>query len=186
MFFPHVPRPWPGRGKKGAGATVADDSSALVEQTATALVRVMASHDGRAWAPVREEFSLLFAKAAHVAAAELDRSRTEIAQDPALAVEAVGEWKAKLRRLVGANPEVAAPMRQALERLGAAGTRAGVSNTLIGDVHGTAVQAHTVHGGVANTVEHHHEGTRVEQTGAVAGRDVIGVQNNHHGPDRKG
>jgi len=189
---------------------VVDDSSELVERAATTLVQFMTAHDDQAWEPIRHEFSALFAKAAHVASAELDRSRTEVVHDPGLASEAVGEWKAKLRRLVRANPEAAAPIRQILGRLEADGAQAQVSNTITGDVTGTAVQARTVHGGVGNTtyggdhvdfshgrfqgpvtgtkIEHHHEDTRVEQTGAVAGRDVIGVQNNQHGrdPEREG
>ncbi|QKW32533.1 hypothetical protein HUT17_05235 (plasmid) [Nocardiopsis flavescens] len=159
---------------------MADDSAELVEQTATALVRVMATRD-QEWAPVREELSALFAKAAHVAAAELERSRTEVVQDPALVGEAIGEWKAKLRRLVRANPETAAPMREILGRLNTDDVQPRVSNTITGNVTGTAVQAHTVHGGVGNTT---YGGDHVEQSHIRAGRDVIGVQNNHrHGRD---
>ncbi|WP_433697032.1 hypothetical protein [Nocardiopsis sp. CA-288880] len=153
-----------------------NDSSDLVEQAATALVRVMASHDD-GWALVREEFSSLFAKAAHVASSELERSRTEVVQDPTLVGEAVGEWKAKLRRLVRANPEAAAPMREILGRLKADDAQPQVSSTITGNVTGTAVQAHKVQGGVGNTT---YGGDHVEQSNVSAGRDVIGVQNNHH------
>ncbi|SHK94343.1 hypothetical protein SAMN05421803_1462 [Nocardiopsis flavescens] len=159
---------------------MADDSAELVEQTATALVQAMATHQGE-WAPVREELSALFAKAAHVASAELERSRTEVVQDPALAGEAIGEWKAKLRRLVRANPETAAPMREILGRLSTADVQPRVSNTT-GNVTGVSVQAHTIHGGAGNTTTY--GGDHVEQSHIRAGRDVIGVQNNHrHGRD---
>ncbi|QKW32492.1 hypothetical protein HUT17_04995 (plasmid) [Nocardiopsis flavescens] len=187
-----------------------DDSTELVARAATTLIQVMAAPDESAWAMTREEFSSLFAKAAHVAASELDRSRAEVVGEPGLADEAVVEWQAKLRRLVRADPGAAVRMREALARVAAAAPRGQVSNTVTGNVTGTVVQAHTIHGGVGNSaysgdhvdfshgrfsgpvtgthVEHHYEGTRVEQSHTSAGRDVIGVQNNHRDrdPDEKG
>ncbi|MFE3455934.1 hypothetical protein ACFXKD_00190 [Nocardiopsis aegyptia] len=185
-----------------------DETSPLVEQATTTLVRSMTDDDAPAWQATLEGFAALFAKASHVAAAELERSRTEVASRPHLAAEAAGEWKPKLRRLLSANPEVATQLRTLLRELDAERPQAGVSNRIDGTVSGSAVQAGTIHGGVTHhdgdhidfsggtfnakvvgKEEHHHEDTHVDQSHASAGRDVIGVQNNDHGrrgPDRQG
>ncbi|OOC52494.1 MULTISPECIES: hypothetical protein [Nocardiopsis] len=185
------------------------DTSQLVERAATTLAGSMTTHDEAAWRSALEGFAALFTAAAHVAAAELERSRAKVVADPGLAAEAAGEWKPKLRRLLRTHPEAAERLQALLRELGANAPQAGVSHQSSGTVSGTAVQAHTLHGGVTNTHNHEggdhvdfsdgtfqgevvgkkverHENTRVDQSRARAGRDVIGTQNNHHGDHGSG
>ncbi|OLT24338.1 hypothetical protein BJF83_24295 [Nocardiopsis sp. CNR-923] len=125
--------------------------SPLVERATTTLVRHLTSPDEAGWRRVRDGFAALFAQASHVAAAELERSRTETATDPALVAEAAGEWKPKLRRLLRDNPQAAARLRALVDEHGPHIPRGSVSSQIVGEVSGTAVQAHTIHGGVNQT-----------------------------------
>lgn len=158
---------------------MSDDTSRLVEQATDALVRSMADDEAPRWQVTLEGYSGLFAKASHVAA-ELQRSRAEVAARPDLAPEAAGEWRPKLRRLLEADPGTAERLRELLREPEAdVRVREGTANTLVGDVSGVAVQLRDVHGNIGETTR----GDRIDQSGATAGRDVIGVQYND-GRDR--
>lgn len=162
--------------EEAGAATLSNDTSELVEQATGALVRSMAEDEAPDWQIALEGFSGLFARASHVAAAELQRSRAEVAARPDLAPEAAGEWRPKLRRLLEADPEIAERLRDLLRTLDAPapGTTA---NTVDGDISGgVVVQARDIRGGVGDTVTY--GGNRIDQSGATAGRDVIGVQYN--------
>ncbi|WP_150237796.1 hypothetical protein [Nocardiopsis quinghaiensis] len=129
--------------------------TALLERATALLVNAMATSDDQSWARVRQACTALSSQAHRAVDAELELSRGELLQRPELAEEAIGEWRTKLRRLVEADPHAAAALRELARTLaGQRGGRVaegGVSNTIIGDVSGTAVQAHTIHGGVGNT-----------------------------------
>ncbi|MFE6309287.1 hypothetical protein [Nocardiopsis sp. NPDC057823] len=54
----------------------------------------------------------------------------------------------------------------------------GVTNTLTGDVTGTSVQAHTIHGGVGNTT--HHSADHIDFSGGTFHGPVTGKHEEHH------
>ncbi len=162
------------RPEEAGAATVHEDTSRLVARATDALIRSMAGDEAPQWRLTLEGYAELFARASHVAAAELQRSRAEVAARPDLAPEAAGEWRPKLRRLLEADPGAAERLGDLLRRLDAPAPE-GTANTVDGGVSGGVwvVQARDI-GGVGDTVR----GDRIDQSGATAGRDVIGVQYN--------
>ncbi|GAB2506598.1 hypothetical protein [Nocardiopsis aegyptia] len=152
-----------------------DESSSLAEQAATTLVRSMASDDAPVWQVVLERFAALFGRAGHVAAAELERSRDEVVARPDLAVEAAGEWKPKLRRLVAADPGAAARLRALLRDLDDDRPRRDATNRIDGGVAGIAIQAGTIHGGV-----NRYDGDHVDFSGGTFHDRVVGKEEHHH------
>ncbi|GLU49181.1 hypothetical protein [Nocardiopsis ansamitocini] len=153
----------------------------LAASAATTLVQAMIT-DG--WEAVRDRFAGLFGRAATGVVAELERSRLDALAGPELAEEVVGEWKPKLRRLLTDNPEAVQELRALLEELAPRAEESGVANTITGDVSGIAVQARTIHGGVAATA---YRGDHLDQRVARAGRDVIGGQHDDpRGPGQDG
>ncbi len=155
-----------------------NDTSQLVERATTILIHSMTQDDALAWQSTVNGFSSLFAKASHVAVAELERSRTEVTSHPELAAEAAGEWKPKLRRLLQANPDTVARLQALLRELDAIVPQTGVSNQIIGPVWGTAVQAHTIHGGVGNL---HYDGDHIDFSHGKFKDETVGkkVENTH-------
>ncbi|MFD6950462.1 hypothetical protein A6A08_06575 [Nocardiopsis sp. TSRI0078] len=155
--------------------------TALLERATTLLVTAMTTSDDQSWTRVRQACAALSSRARKVVDAELELTRGELLQRPELAGEAVGEWRTKLRRLVEANPRAAEGLRELVraldERQGGQGAEGGVSNTIIGDVTGIAIQARTINGGAGNTG---YQGDHVDQRGARTQRDVTGTQSNHH------
>ena len=117
-------------------------------EAATVLVATMTARDDTAWVAVRDRFSALAAKAEKTVSAELDQSRSEVVEQPELADEAVGEWKAKLRRLLNGNPQAAGALRELVRELTPEQRPGTVHNVITGDVSGVAIQAGTIHGGI--------------------------------------
>ncbi|WP_198156338.1 hypothetical protein [Thermobifida cellulosilytica] len=152
------------------------DGAELAAAGAAALVQAMTT---AAWETVRERAAALFGRGRPAAEAELDQTREELVERESTAEEAVAEWRPKLRRLLKHHPDAAAELRALLDDLAPA--REGkVVNTIIGEVTGTAIQAHTIHGGITTTT---YQGDHIDQRHARAGRDVIGVQyDQHRGP----
>ncbi|NYH55600.1 hypothetical protein HNR06_005189 [Nocardiopsis arvandica] len=140
--------------------------TALLERASTLLVTAMTAGDDQSWTRVRRACAALSSRTHRVVEAELELTRGELLQRPELAEEAVGEWRTKLRRLVEADPRAASGLRELVralaDRQGGRVAEGGVSNTIVGDVTGTAVQAHTIHGGVGNTG---YQGDRVDRRG---------------------
>ncbi|UOE22278.1 hypothetical protein NI17_024000 (plasmid) [Thermobifida halotolerans] len=148
------------------------DGGELVAAGAAALVQAMTTEG---WEAVRRRVAALFGRGHQAAEAELDRTREELTGGETTVEEAAAEWRTKLRRLLKHHPQAAEELQALLTDLAPA--RGAVSNTITGNVSGTAVQAHTISGGITTT----YHGDHVDQRGARAGRDVIGTQHHHHG-----
>ncbi|WP_053617081.1 hypothetical protein [Nocardiopsis sp. NRRL B-16309] len=152
-----------------------DETSPLVEQATTTLVRSMASDDTPVWRVALDGFAALFGRSGHVVAAELERSRDEVVAQPRLADEAAGEWKPKLRRLLAADPEAADRLRALLWELDGARPQQGVSNRIEGGVSGIAIQAGRIQGGVNG-----YGGDHVDFSGGTFHDRVVGKEEHHH------
>lgn len=122
--------------------------STLANEAAHVLVKAMTDRDDKAWSEVRGRFAALSAQAEKVVSAELDQSRSEVADQPDLADAAVGEWSLKLRRLLTGNPRTAEPLRALVRELTPEERPGTVHNTITGNVSGVAIQAGTIHGGI--------------------------------------
>ncbi|MFE1166508.1 hypothetical protein [Nocardiopsis sp. NPDC058789] len=115
----------------------------------------------------------------HRALEEVAETRRELdaGDGGAVSAEEVEQsWRTQLRRLLREDPAAAAELRALLDEVAPSGT-GNVTNTAR-DVHGVLIQAGTIHGGVHRN-ETRYDGDHVEMRGNRAGRDVIGIQNNH-------
>ncbi|RKS09297.1 hypothetical protein DFP74_5032 [Nocardiopsis sp. Huas11] len=152
------------------------DETPLVERATALLVRSMTSDDAPLWRVTLDGFAALFTDAGHVAAAELERSRTEVAARPGLAAEATGEWKPKLRRLLAADPEAADRLRALLRDLDTGRPRDVIYNHMEGGVAGIAIQVGRVSGGFHS----HHEGDHLDFSQGTFHDKVVGKEEHHH------
>ncbi|HLU96361.1 MAG TPA: hypothetical protein VKZ89_05920 [Thermobifida alba] len=151
------------------------DGSELVAAGTTALVQSMTS---TTWETVRQRMAALFGRNRQTVEVELQQTRDELTSNESTPAEVENEWRPKLRRLLKHNPEAARELRKILADLDS--VSGPVVNT-VGDVSGTVVQAHSISGGVRTIVYH---GDHIDQRGARARGNVIGVQH-HHEPGGK-
>lgn len=147
------------------------DAVELFEEGARVLTQEMVKGG---WTVVQAWVTRLFkgdADKKRQALGELERSRADLEEDPALLEDVQQEWKTRLRRLLREDPEAAAQLRELLEEV--APQRGG--DTTINtarDVSGFLIQAREVRG------VNQYGGDHIDVRGAQARGDVIGTQYN--------
>lgn len=119
------------------------DVSALALAGATALVQAMTTN---AWESLRPRFASLFGTSAEATGEELEQVRTEVTDGETEPADVEGEWAARLRRVLKADPDAAAQLQAVLDeaapKLPAATTSYGgdhieiTHNTAHGDIIG--------------------------------------------------
>lgn len=105
---------------------------------------------------------------------ELERSRTDLEDDPTLLDDVQQEWKTRLRRLLREDPEAAGELRALLDEV--APQRGGDTTINTAQDIGSGsfvIQAGQIHGGV-----HEYRGDHIDMSGAQAQGDIIGTQYN--------
>ena len=152
---------------------VEDDAVELFEEGARVLTQEMVKGG---WTVVQAWITRLFkgdATKKQEALGELERSRTDLEDDPTLLEDVQQEWKTRLRRLLREDPEAAAELRALLDEV--APQRGGdtIINTARDISGGFMIQAGHVHGGI-----HEHKGDHIDMSGAQAQGDIIGTQYN--------
>lgn len=110
---------------------------------------------------------------------ELEESRRELAAagESVSAEDVEQNWKTQLRRLLREDPAAAAELRTILDEVAPERGAQNVTN-IAHDVHGTLIQAGTIHGGVHQR-ETRYGGDHIDMRDIKARGDVIGTRHNY-------
>ncbi|WP_433697030.1 hypothetical protein [Nocardiopsis sp. CA-288880] len=100
------------------------------------------------WEATRDKLANLFGGEGASIARDLEASRQDVLQNQDLAPVVEDEWRSRLTRHLLTHPEAVNELRELLEEIAPKAAQMSVTNQITGDVHGTAVQAANVHGGV--------------------------------------
>ncbi|WP_198659022.1 hypothetical protein [Nocardiopsis sp. FIRDI 009] len=158
------------------------DVAGLSDEGARVLVGEMTK---TGWSLVRGGFASLFGRGAEDGRTltELEEARQDLLEDPDEAPDIEAEWRRRLKRLLREDPEAAEQLRALLDECAPDRGRGGtITNTNIGDVHGTLFQV----GKVDRFENTQYSGDHVDLRGAKARGGIVGTQDNHHGhgPER--
>ena len=116
---------------------------------------------------------------------ELEESRQELTEagESVSAEDVEQNWKTQLRRLLREDPEAAAELRAILDEVAPERGAQSVTN-IAHDVHGTLIQAGSIHGGVHQS-ETRYGGDHIDMRDVKAKGDVVGTQHDHGDGRRK-